>query len=58
MHFDTGNFCAALLHHVIDMVNVVIFNDTEYTAHTSNDTALFAVMDIISADNMASHIFL
>ena len=29
MHLDTCNLCSALFHHVIDMMNVVVFNNTE-----------------------------
>ena len=40
VHLDAGNLGSALLHHVIDVMDVVVLNDAEYTAHTADDTAL------------------
>ena len=57
MHLDTCNLCTALFHHVVDVMNMVVFDHTEHTAHTTDDTALFTVMNIISADNMTSYLF-
>ena len=58
MHLNTGNFCSAKFHHVVDMVNVVVFDNAEYTAHTADDTALLAMVDVVAADNVAAHLFL
>ena len=57
MHLDTCNLCTALFHHVVDVMDMVVFDHTEYTAHTTDDTTLFTVMNIISADNMTSYLF-
>src|SRR5699024_289911 len=57
MHFDAGNFCSAQFHHVVDVMDMVILDNREYPSHTSDDSALFAVMNIAAADNMASHFF-
>ena len=58
VHLDTGNLGSALLHHVVDVMDVVVLNDAEYTAHTADDTTLLAVMNIVSADDVASNILL
>ena len=57
VHLDTGDFCSAKLHHVVDMMDVVVFNDGEYSAHPSADTVLLAVVDVAAADDMAAHFF-
>src|SRR5699024_8880885 len=58
MHFDAGNFCSAQFHHVVDVMDMVILDNREYPSHTSDDSALFAVMNIAAADNMTSYFFL
>ena len=58
MHFNSGNFCSAQFHHIVDMVNMIILNNTEYTTHTPDNTSLLTVVDIVSADNMTSYFFL
>ena len=58
MHLDSGNFCSPLLHHVVDMVNVVVLDHTEHTAHPANDSTLFAVMNVVPSNNVASDVFL
>ena len=40
------------------MMDVVVFNDGEYSAKVTNNTSLPAVMDIAAADNVASDSFL
>src|SRR5699024_6441003 len=57
MHFDAGNFCSAQFHHVVDVMDMVILDNREYPSHTSDDSALFAVMNIAAADNMTSYFF-
>ena len=58
MHFNSCNLRAALLHHVVDMVNVVVLDHTEDTAHAADNAALLTVMDVVAADDMASDVFL
>ena len=58
MHLDTCDLCSPLLHHIVDVVDMVVLNDTEYTTHTADDTALLTVMDVISADDMAADLLL
>ena len=58
VHLDTGDLGSALLHHIVDVVDMVVLNDAEYAAHTADDTALFAVMDVVSADDMAADLLL
>ena len=54
MHLDAGYLRTAKLHHIVDMVNMIVLNDTEHTAHTTDDAALLAMMYVISADNVAA----
>ena len=56
VELDAGNFRAAQFHHVVDVVNVVVFNDGEYCAHTSDDAALLAVVDIVAPDDVAADV--
>ena len=58
VHFDPRDLRAAQLHHVIDMMNMVILDDAEYTAHAADDPALLAVMDIAVPDDMTSDVLL
>ena len=58
MHFNSCNLRAALLHHVVDMVNVIVLDHTEDTAHAADNAALLTVMDVVAADDMASDVFL
>ena len=58
MHLDTGNLGPAKLLHIVDVVNVVVLNDTEHTAHPSDNTGLLTVMDVAAADDMASDVLL
>ena len=39
-------------------MNVVVLNDTEHTAHPSDNTGLLTVMDVAAADDMASDVLL
>ena len=58
MHLDSGDLRSALLHHIIDVVDVVVLNHTEHTAHPADDSSLLTVVDIIPADDMTADIFL
>ena len=58
VHLNARNFSSTLFHHVIDMMNMVVLDYAEYTAHTTDNTALFAVMNIITANNMSTDVFL
>ena len=58
VHFDARDLRTAQLHHIVDMVDMVILNDAEHTAHAADDAALFAVVDVVSADNMAADVLL
>ena len=52
MELNSCDFCSSKLLHIIDMMDVIILNNRKYTSHTSNDSCLFAVMDIASSNNM------
>lgn len=58
MHLDAGDLGAAKLHHVIDVMNVIVLDNAEDTTHTSNDSALLTVVNIVAADNVAPYFFL
>ena len=58
MELDAGNFSAAKFHHVIDVMNVVVFDDGENSAHTTDDAALLAVVDVVAADDVAADVLL
>ena len=53
MHLDAGDLCAAQLHHVIDVMNVIVLDYAEDTTHTAYDSALLAVMNVVAADDVA-----
>ena len=58
MELDTCNFSPAKLHHVVDVVDVVILDDGEYGTHTADYAALLAVMDVVAAYDVASDVLL
>ena len=58
VELDAGNFSAAKFHHVIDVMNVVVFDDGENSAHTADDAALLAVVDVVAADDVAADVLL
>ena len=58
VELDAGNFCTAQFHHVVDVVDVVILDRGEDCAHTSDDAALLAVVDVVAADDVRSDLLL
>ena len=58
MQLDSGDLRSAKLHHVVDMMDVVVLDQAEHTAHPADDAALLAVMDVVAADDVASHLLL
>ena len=58
MHLDTGNLSSSQLHHVIDMMNVVILDDGKNAPHSSNDSTLLTVMNVAASDDMAADLLL
>ena len=52
MHFDTANLCSCQILLVINVVDMVVFNNREYASKMSYNTCLTAVMDFTSAHNM------
>ena len=57
MQLDGGNLSAAQLHHVVDMMNVVILDNAEHTAHTPHDSGLLTMMDVAAPNDMAAYFF-
>ena len=57
MKLNSGNLRSAKLLHIVDMMDMIIFNNAEYTSHTAHDAGLFAMVNMASADNMASDFF-
>ncbi len=58
VHLDARNLGAAQLHHIVDVMDVVVLNDAEDTSHSADDAALLAVVDVAAADDVASHLLL
>src|SRR5699024_12703111 len=58
MQFDAGNLGPAQLHHVVDVVDVVVFNQGKDPAHPADDAALLAVVNVAAANDMAADFFL
>ena len=58
VQLDAGDLGAAELHHVVDVVDVVVLNDGEHRAHAADDAALLAVVDVAAAHDVAAHILL
>ena len=57
MHFDTANLCSCQILLVINVVDMVVFNNREYASKMSYNTCLTAVMDFTSAHNMGTDVF-
>ena len=57
MHLDTCDLRSSKLHHIIDVMDVVVLNEAEHTAHPADDTALLTVVDVVPTDDVASHLF-
>jgi hypothetical protein len=58
MHFDSTDFCSCKILLVVDVVNVVIFNQREYSAKVTDNTCLSAVVNITAAYNVGTDILL
>ena len=58
VELDACNFSTAKFHHVVDVMDVVVFDDGEYCTHTADDAALLTVVDVVAADNVAADVFL
>ena len=57
MELDTGDLCAAELLHIINMVDFVVFNNTENASLPADDTCLLAVVDVAASYDVASDLF-
>ena len=58
VQFDTGDLCSSKLHHIVDVMDVIILNYAEDASHAADDAALLAMMYIVAADNVSAYIFL
>ena len=58
VQLDAGDFRAAKLLHVVDVVDVVVLNHGIDRAHTPDDARLLAVVDVAAADDVAADVFL
>ena len=58
MQFDPRNLRTAQLLHIVDVVNMVVLNQAEHTAHASHDTGLLTVMDVAASHDMAAYFLL
>lgn len=43
--------------HVVDVMDVVVFDRAEYTSHTAYNTSLLTAIDVVVANDMASNFF-
>ena len=57
MQLDTCHFRTCKLLHIVDMMDMVVLDHGENTAHSADNTCLFTMMDMTSADNMPSYGF-
>ena len=57
VHFDTADLCAGQVLLVVDMVDVIIFNNGKNTSQMSDNTGLTAVMDVTSSDDVGADMF-
>ena len=54
MELDTGDLSTAHFHHVVDVMDMVVFDDGENAAHTADDTGLLTVVDMAAAHDMVA----
>ena len=54
---DARDLSPAELHHIVDVVYMVVFDGGKGAAHPPDDPALLTVMDLVAADDVASHFF-
>lgn len=57
MHFNSADFCSGKILLVINMMDIIIFNNGKYTAEMSDNTGLSAIVNITSSDYMGTNIF-
>ena len=58
VQLDASDLRTAQLHHVVDVMNVIVLNDREHAAHTANDAALLAIMNVVAANDMTANLLL
>ena len=58
MHFDTADLCSCQILLVVNVVDMVVFNNREYASKMSYNTCLAAVMNLTSAYNMGTNMLL
>ena len=52
MHLDTANFSTCQILLVINMMNMVIFNQRKDTTQMTDNSCLPAIMNVTAANNM------
>lgn len=57
MHFDAADLSACQILLIVNVVDMIIFNDGKYSSEMADNTGLSAVMDITAADDMGTDIF-
>ena len=57
VHFNTADFSAGKVLFVVDVVDMIILNNTEHTSHPPHNTSLLTVMNMTAAHNMAAYLF-
>ena len=58
VELNARDLSAAELLHVVDVVDVVVLNEAEHAAHTSDDAGLFAVVDVAAPHDVTPNLFL
>ena len=58
MELDTCDLRSSELLHVIDMMDMIVFDYGEDTSHSSDYSRLLAVVDVAAADDMAADVLL
>ena len=57
MHLYSRYLGSSKLHHIVDVMNMIVLDNAEHSAHTAYDSALLAVMNIVSSDYVTADLF-
>ena len=58
MQLNRLNLGATKLHHVIDVMDMVILNSRKNASHSSHNTGLLTVMNVTSTNDVGTDLFL
>ena len=57
VHFNSTNFCTSKILFVINVMNMIIFNQRENAPKVTNNSSLTTMVNITTANNMRTNIF-